>query len=38
MKGQTGGTFAKLLVKPSRTPNADKSIALSNSIAQVVRL
>eukprot|EP00112_Aurelia_sp_Birch-Aquarium-sp1_P011868 Seg2494.2 transcript_id=Seg2494.2/GoldUCD/mRNA.D3Y31 product="DNA polymerase alpha subunit B" protein_id=Seg2494.2/GoldUCD/D3Y31 len=37
-KGQTGGTFAKLQVKPSRITNSDKSLALSKSIAHVVKL
>ena len=38
MKGQTGGTYAKIYVKPSKIPNVDKSIALSKTIAQVVKI
>lgn len=38
VKGQTGGTFAKMLVKPRKPQNLNKSSVVEKSIAQVFRL
>lgn len=38
VKGQTGGTYLKMLVKPRKPQNADKSSVVAHSIAQIVKL
>ncbi|XP_065661952.1 DNA polymerase alpha subunit B isoform X2 [Hydra vulgaris] len=38
VKGQTGGTFLKLLVKPRKPQNLNKSSAVTDSVAQIVRI
>eukprot|EP00794_Sanderia_malayensis_P020253 gene20253-22237_t len=37
VKGHTGGTFAKIMVKPSKVPNTDKSVA-TDSFVQIVKI
>lgn len=38
VKGQTGGSFLKLLVKPQKCENTNWSSVVDNSIAQIVRI
>jgi len=38
VKGQTGGSYMKMLVKPTQTANANKSSVISKSIVQIVRM
>eukprot|EP00795_Rhopilema_esculentum_P003065 gene3065-1350_t len=38
VKGQTGGTFAKLYIKPHKVTNEDSSIAISESSAEIVKV
>jgi len=38
VKGQTGGTYAKLHVKPSKISNSDKSITLAKTVVHIVKI
>jgi len=38
VKGQTGGTFIKCLMKPKKSSNANKSSVVDESVAQIIRL
>ena len=38
VKGQTGGSFLKLLIRPKKCENANRSSVVDNSIAQIVKI